>query len=294
MYEEAEREVIGERTTGIGTGKGSVAYIVDSDNRDLTAPATDDARRWSGWGTALKPAHEPIVVARKPLSGTVAANVLAHGTGALNIDGCRVEFAPGDEGGVWGDHGQNPENHKTEPGSDGTTMGRGWHRPGSSRNDQGRWPPNVVLDEAAAAELDRQSGTSTSRKGSERASANAMWGRPNHVNNGSSEYDDVGGASRFFPTFRYEAKAPADERPRVNGTAHPTVKPLGLVRWLVRLVTPPGGLVLDPFAGSGTTGEACIIEGFQCVLIEREADYLPLIRARLDKPIQMTLGGGAA
>ena len=99
-------------------------------------------------------------------------------------------------------------------------------------------------------------------------------------------YGDAGGASRFY----YTAKAAPDERPRVNGIAHPTVKPLELMRWLVRLVTPPGGLVLDPFAGSGTTGEACLIEGFHCVLIERESDYLPLIRARLDKPIQPVLG----
>lgn len=93
-------------------------------------------------------------------------------------------------------------------------------------------------------------------------------------------YGDTGGASRFFPTFRYQAKAPSRERPRVNGTAHPTVKPLEL---LVRLVTPPGGAVLDPFAGSGTTAEACALEGFRCVLIEREPDYVPLIEARLSR-----------
>src|SRR5690606_23610939 len=108
-----------------------------------------------------------------------------------------------------------------------------------------------------------------------------------------AEYDDEGGASRFFPTFRYEAKAPTEERPRVNGIAHPTVKPLDLCRWLVRLVTPPGGTILDPFAGSGTTLEAALIEGFQCIGIEREADYLPLIKARITKPLEpvLDLGG---
>ena len=95
-----------------------------------------------------------------------------------------------------------------------------------------------------------------------------------------AEYDDAGGASRFF----YVAKAPKSERPRTDdGVAHPTVKPLALMRWLVRLVTPPGGVVLEPFAGSGTTVEACILEGFDCIAIEREADYLPLIQARIDR-----------
>jgi site-specific DNA-methyltransferase (adenine-specific) len=107
-----------------------------------------------------------------------------------------------------------------------------------------------------------------------------------------AEYDDEGGASRFFPVFRYEAKAPSSERPRDGETAHPTVKPLDLMRWLVRLVTPPGGTVLEPFAGSGTTAEACVIEGFKCIAIEREADYLSLIAARLAKPIQIGLDFG--
>jgi DNA modification methylase len=103
-----------------------------------------------------------------------------------------------------------------------------------------------------------------------------------------------GGASRFFPVFRYEAKAATSERPRDGDTLHPTVKPLDLMRWLVRLVTPPGGTVLDPFAGSGTTAEACVIEGFRCTTIEREAAYLPLIISRLSKPIEPVLDFGAA
>ena len=112
-----------------------------------------------------------------------------------------------------------------------------------------------------------------------------------------AEYDDTGGASRFFPVFWYEAKAPTSERPVVDGVAHPTVKPLALMQWLVRLVTPPGGVVLDPFAGSGTTLEACVREGFDCIGIEREAEYLPLIRARLSKPHTQVLdlwGGDVA
>jgi len=106
-------------------------------------------------------------------------------------------------------------------------------------------------------------------------------------------YGDTGGASRFFPTFRYEAKAPGNERPDVDGVQHPTVKPLDLMRWLVRLVASPGAIILEPFAGSGTTLEAAIIEGFNVIGIEREADYLPLIMQRLSKPLQQSLFGDA-
>jgi len=125
----------------------------------------------------------------------------------------------------------------------------------------GRWPANVALDESQAAALDEQSGPSQPRVGKPRgADSGEGWG----MTATGAEYDDIGGASRFF----YVAKADASERPRVNGTAHPTVKPLDLMRWLVRLVTPPGGTVLEPFAGSGTTVEACIVEGFRCAAIQ--------------------------
>ena len=187
---------------------------------DAPAEASSATPTVTTGAAASRSAFEPIVVGRKPLTGTVAATVLAHGTGALNIDGCRV----GDE--------VLPEQKAGKARTDMVTAER-----------TGRWPTNVVLDESQAA--------------------------------------DLGDKAKFFPTFRYEAKAPSRERPRVNDTVHPTVKPLGLMRWLVRLVTPPGGLVLEPFAGSGTTAEACVIEGFRCIAIEREADYLPLIVQRL-------------
>jgi site-specific DNA-methyltransferase (adenine-specific) len=148
----------------------------------------------------------------------------------------------------------------------------------------GRWPTNVVMDGDTADELDAEVGTLTSGKllphhadnGKAAGILGAMPGYP-----GRESYGDSGGASRFFPVFRYQAKAPTRERVKVDGIAHPTVKPLELMRWLVRLVTPPGGTVLEPFAGSGTTVEAAVLEGFQCIAIEREADYLPLIAARL-------------
>ena len=274
----AEREVIGERTTGLGTGRGAVAYIGDSDNRDVTAPATDAAREWEGWGTALKPAFEPVVVARKPLIGTVAANVLAHGTGALNIDGCRIETTePGGRPHISADGGGNSVG----------VYGDGLH---GSRNlgkfDQGRWPANVVLDETQAEALDEQSGTQRDGTAVNR-NKDPKAEKPHEVYGGgwlNGDRPDIthggqGGASRFF----YVAKADATERPRVNGTAHPTVKPLSLMRWLVRLVTPPGGTVLEPFAGSGTTVEACIIEGFDCIAIEKGEEYLPLIMQRIHR-----------
>ncbi|MFJ1461799.1 DNA-methyltransferase [Nocardia sp. N2S4-5] len=201
--------------------------------KDGTA-VTASARRWEGWGTALKPAHEPIVVARKPLAGTVAQNVTEHGTGALNIDGCRIDGRERTEYGL-----------AAARRSKVSTYGN----PSESADfdaSKGRWPPNVVLDVASAAGLD---------------------------------------GARFF----YTAKAAANERPEVDGVRHPTVKPLSLMRWLVRLVTPPGGVVLDPFAGSGTTAEACVLERKRCIAIEREATYLPLIRARLSKPIVLGL-----
>lgn len=238
---------------------------------------TPDAERWQGWGTALKPAFEPIVVGRKPLAGTVAANVLTHGTGALNIDATRVatdENLGRPAALIFNElHGyatveELREAAKTdEVCPDGRARARATlerlernpveSRPASAGHELGRWPTNVVFDESQAAEL--------------------------------------GSYGRYFPTFRYEAKAPTSERPRVDGVAHPTVKPLDLMRWLVRLITPPGGTVLEPFAGSGTTAEACVIEGFQCVAIEREADYLPLITSRLTRPIEMVLDfGGVA
>ena len=249
-------EVIGvdrrmnEASGVVNIGQGERSEV----ERQLKAANSDAARQWQGWGTALKPAFEPIVVGRKPLAGTVAANVLAHGTGALNIDGCRVA-ASGRPLSTFGD-GLNGSRHA------GTT-------------DQGRWPTNVALDDSQAAGLDAQSGVSESRVGTYGAFAGDDPDRMGH--------GDSGGASRFFPTFRYEAKAPASERPKVDGTAHPTVKPLDLMRWLVRLVTPPGGTVLEPFAGSGTTVEACLLEGFKVVAIEREVDYLPLIQQRINR-----------
>ena len=227
----------------------------------------------------MKPAFEPIVVARKPLSGTVAGNVLAHGVGALNIDGCRVGTTGGGTNCAGGDACHCGTNGILSPTK----------HPVRREGEFGRWPSNVVIDPDTAEGIDRQSGhsvtPSTVTRGGKRSgnSGLAQLGRQDDV----PCYGDEGGASRFFPTFRYHPKAPTDERPIANGIAHPTVKPLDLMRWLIRLVTPPGGLVLEPFAGSGTTAEAAIHEHMRCIAIERETDYLPLIVARLTKPMEI-------
>ena len=253
-----------------------------------TAPATDAAREWEGWGTALKPAFEPVVVARKPLVGTVAQSVLTHGTGALNIDGCRISMSNEDRAIVNNRSGAGFGTGDTVGANQGRAAGKFTSAPA------GRWPANVVLDDSQARLLDAESGERGGGVGQSTrgGGGGGDWNptdrteKPGQTVRGDGReigYGDTGGASRFFPTFRYEAKAPATERPRVNGTAHPTVKPLDLMRWLVRLVTPPGGTVLEPFAGSGTTVEACIIEGFDCIAIEKGAEYLPLIMQRIHR-----------
>lgn len=321
----------------------------------ITAPATPAAQQWAGWGTALKPASEPIVVARKPLSGTVAATVLAHGTGALNIDGCRIG--------------------STRPPTTGTGTSPAW-RAAEGRTDhqerendtdtaKGRWPSNVVFSHAEdceelspgtsvtmraeadlpdirggrynsatetirrevstykdvaavwdcvegcpVAELDRQSGVSKSRAADRGIMGRHDAGSPETKrlkddSAGVRGHDDTGGASRFYfvakPAKRervgaasclrcdhaYGFSAPGPGSCPICGglpgavELHPTVKPLELMRYLVRLVTPPGGTVLEPFAGSGTTVEAAMLEGFSVIACEKTPEYLPLIHERV-------------
>lgn len=238
----------------------------------ITAPATDEAKQWEGWGTALKPAFEPIVVARKPFKGTVVANVLAHGTGGINIDGCRI-----------GDGTDNrPREHEATADQryDGMFAATPGPRGGSPK---GRWPANVILNEDAAAQMDEQTGVLKSgymSPNAARSKQSVVYGDMPLRVAPDGTYADSGGASRFF----YTAKASQRERPiGPDGTKHPTVKPLSVIRWLVRLVTPPGGMVLDPFAGSGTTAEAAILEGVNSIVIEREPTYWPLIDMRIER-----------
>ena len=286
----AERAVVGVSTYGDGHVQRSAESIgyggsdPDSDSRKVTAPATPDAARWAGWGTALKPAIEPVIVARKPIRGTVAANVLEWGTGALNIDASRVGPPGGFGGGAKGSSG----------------FAGGYAGDGFVESTKGRWPANVLLDPEAAAAMDQQSGiTKDGVAVRHRGVKGGEIGPPGNKPEGTADmgYGGTGGASRFFPVFKYQAKAPKKERPvieREDGTKvqHPTVKPLALMEWLITLVTPPGGTVLDPFAGSGTTLQAARDKGFQAIGIEADADYCELIHERL-KGGQMRLDAAA-
>jgi site-specific DNA-methyltransferase (adenine-specific) len=228
--------------------------------KDGDTPATPEAEQWQGWGTALKPALEPICLARKPLSEkSVAANVLKHGTGAINIDGCRVGFR------------EKPK--ITDPKSTSSTYGK-IDSPGGKLLPDARWPANLLhdsSDEVLAGFPYQKSGENkpaTKAKEPSVAMGNFATANVNHF--AASE----GSAARFF----YSAKAGPLDR---IGTAHATVKPVDLMRWLCRLVTPPGGHILEPFAGSGTTGIAAMAEGFDCSMIELEADHVADIERKL-------------
>ena len=282
----AERAVVGPPRHS--RGKSRQAYSetrrtsYDYAPLPVTSPATDAAKQWAGWGTALKPAMELIVLARKPLvGGTVAANVLQHGTGALNIDGCRVGYAPDDRLLKGGSYEGN------RAGAAGSSMfGTGGREVGyADKLPPGRWPANVVLDEEAGRLLDEQSGPcgGGDKRGRGRAADVGFYApgenRERDSLHAGPVYADAGGASRFF----YCAKSSRSER-TARGTVendHPTVKPLALMEYLCKLVTPPGGVVLDPFMGSGTTGLAAAKLGLDFIGIERDEHYMEIAKGRL-------------
>jgi site-specific DNA-methyltransferase (adenine-specific) len=269
----AEREVIGydaaaaaKRTPAIGTA----AYgDYKGQSGDITAPATEAARQWQGWGTALKPAWEPIVVARKPLIGTVAANVLEHGTGALNIDGCRV----GTTVETW------PTSRSFRSGiSSGYTEGIDKGATQSTGDaPAGRWPANIIHDgsDEVLALFPQSGGQRGAVSGDEPSSKTTNTFGEFAGRTPSEPRGDQGSAARFF----YVAKASKSDRG--EGNNHPTVKPTDLMRYLCRLVTPPGGLVLDPFTGSGSTGKAAKREGFRFIGFEMNPEYAEIARRRI-------------
>jgi len=227
---------------------------------------------WSGWGTALKPAWEPIIVARKPLIGTVAANVLKHGTGAMNIDGCRVGAAEGRPHRI-GDY-KATDNNAYQGRMDGSLAG-GSRAVGET--NQGRWPANLVhdgSDEVVSLFPAQKSGANPTRRGSPKF-RNAYGEFTGQEECEAQRGAESGSAARFF----YCAKASKADRGQEN--KHPTVKPTDLMRYLCRLVTPPGGVVLDPFMGSGSTGKAAVLEGFRFIGIECEAEYIEIARSRI-------------
>lgn len=294
----AEREVVGKAThhSNQHSFADSDKYSGTEFRADITAPATPEAQQWEGWGTALKPAFEPVVVARKPLIGTVAENVLTHGTGGLNIDGSRIGLA------------EDKRAAGTRTYKAGTLAG-GLNGEGTLQeaphDGLGRWPSNVILDPYTAELLDEQSGISQSKAGGKSGTnANPMSWVEANADRERGGHNDSGGASRFFyiaKASRRDRNEGLEELPLIKGGAmsgaeyregkptnhpvrqnfHPTVKPTDLMRYLVKLVTPPGGVVLDPFTGSGSTGKAAILEGFDFIGIELTEEYLPIIEGRL-------------
>jgi len=299
LFGEREEEISETRTNEpsgiVGVGQGERTLV----ERKQTKPATPEAQKWQGWGTALKPAFEPVVVARKPLIGTVAENMLAHGTGGLNIDACRI----------------GTEERTNPPGStaERVAMDGHWRDDAQPITVSGRWPSNVMLDDFTAGLVDEQSWLSKSIPSARREETHSedIYGKGLGNWSGSS-HSDMGGASRFFyiakasKRDRNEGLDKLPEKQTVGGGGlgnpvsgaygsekapgqnfHPTVKPTDLMRQLVRLVTPPGGLVLDPFTGSGSTGKAAILEGFEFVGVELTEDYLPIIEGRLSHAVKM-------
>ena len=283
----AEREVVGksnrhvsgkpeQRTAGLN-GSATFSESVGME-AFITAPATDAARQWAGWGTALKPAWEPVIVARKPLMGTVAANVLEHGTGAINVDGCRV-----------GTDGGTTKGNPPKSASNGV-YGHGINGACDIVSlNAGRWPANIIHDGSDEVVALFPVTSSGARNGpSDRSledESPSGWGGT--IRRGGYAVASTGSAARFF----YCAKA--SKRDRDEGLQnppqlfvqfqnhHPTVKPTNLMRYLCRLVTPPGGVVLDPFMGSGSTGKAAILEGFRFIGIDLNPEYIEIARGRI-------------
>lgn len=295
----AEREIVGVARVGVRSSARSdksnfMESVAESAKwQPQTVPTTDAAKQWNGWGTALKPACEDWWLCRKSLDSTVAENVLKHGTGGLNIDGCRIETAETLSAG-------------SRRLGDGVKYGLCEPSTEYEQNANGRWPANVIhdgSDEVLAGFPDSENNYRPNRPNHE-DHRQSMFGLPI----GATTHDDAGSAARFF----YCAKASQEDRnegcegmprkyvrrddgqptgmvtspkrkvvpPRENH--HPTVKPTELMRYLCRLITPPGGLVLDPFCGSGSTGKAAMIEGFRFIGIEANADYCALAQRRIE------------
>jgi DNA modification methylase len=294
----AEREVTGERRGVVkGTG-GRYNWHTDEDSTGQTiiqdtSPATAEAEVWDGWGTALKPAHEPIVLARKPLVGTVANNVLKYGVGGINIDGCRVDGVPPSV----------PQPSLRPNGFDsGHALGTGKGSNGEMSQALGRFPANFIhdgSDEVLQLFPDTKGGTWNTTRGARHFNND---GEPTGYATSKSD-SSTGSAARFF----YCAKASKKDRNEgldgfemvvaggmqgrqdgslgsvtMNKNHHPTVKPTDLMRYLCRLITPPNGTVLDPFTGSGSTGKAAVLEGFSFIGVEQSEEYIEIAKARIE------------
>lgn len=290
FMEETEREVLGFHPTI--QGSGSVFNVPFENGRPLLTKGTSE---WEGWGTALKPAHEPICLARKPLSEkTVAENCLKWGVGGINIDGCRVvtnDKINSVEGGIKRRNKINQEQgfRPYINGFDNQDK-EIWEQ-----NSQGRFPANLIhdgSDEVRECFTETKTGwNNNDGKYTKTKNYNVDFGGARDNQTGNHYLDNSGNASRFFKSIIYQAKASKGERklPEGNYSTHPTVKPVELMAYLVRLVTPKGGTVLDPFGGSGTTGVACLNEGMHCIIIEKEEKYVEIIKSRLKQPQQLKI-----
>lgn len=266
----AEREVVGV-AKGAGSSNTNSLGVYQQEYK-ATAPATPEAQQWGGWGTALKPSLEPVTVARKPFKDTVAQNVLTHGTGAINIDGCRVA-SPDTAGKVWTRGGN-------QKGASLTTNTTGEHQY-IEASPLGRWPANLIHDGSDEVvelfpEVRGQVGMKKNAGG-----FRFIAGDTDSKQSFTQGSLDSGSAARFF----YTAKASRADRE--DGNTHPTVKPTDLMRYLCRLVTPPCGIVLDPFMGSGSTGKAAMLEGFEFIGIERDADSYATAERRINRAAAM-------
>jgi len=274
---EAEREVVGRREVPIGHAFAGPVYGGDSSSKgvDVTIPSTPAAKQWQGWGTALKPAHEPICLARKPLEGTVAANALKYGVGGLNIDGCRVGVDDGDS---------NIRVNPTKSNGLNSCFGIGDVSYARGPAVLGRFPANLITDGSEeVVKMFPQTGASRANlvDDERRNESGATWIGFGGRRDPSNSHNDFGGsAARFF----YSAKAsPQDRNEGLDvRNGHPTVKPVDLMCYLCRLITPKGGTVLDPFMGSGSTGKAAQMEGFNFIGIELDPEYFKIAKARIE------------
>jgi hypothetical protein len=284
----AEREIIGE---GQAFGKGSLRnksrveqgyrpteLNPEGGSTQITAPSTEAAKQWAGWGTALKPASEHWILVRKPLEAkhTVAANILKHGVGGINIDASRVETSDNLNGDAYCKGEERMRDNYSNTDSDaGASMFQFRKGIGEYVQPQGRFPANLILDEEAAKALDEQSGVLKTNPGKAKTAHKAgLFGVGTQVGRVLSE-DSEGGVSRFF----YVAKASKSDKGENN--THPTVKSRALMSYLIKLVTPPGGVVLDPFMGSGSTGVAALSNDFLFVGIEKENTYYVIAEGRI-------------
>lgn len=314
----AEREVVSQgsavkrmvpgaeqNATGSWAKDGDREYVPT-----VTKPATEAGSTWEGWGTALKPAMEPITVARKPFPGTVAANVLNHGTGALNIEACRVAV-------VDAAYARNCSGDRNAAGTRSSeAQGVTSLRAGGGSASSGRWPANLIHDGSAevVALFPAQAGASAPVKGTE-PTANGFSGSVKY--SGMRErvpgafHDDIGSAARFFycaktskkdrhegmtapgPQFKHGTTLRQIENATTTGNTHPTVKPTDLMRYLCRLVTPPGGVVLDPYMGSGSTGKAAILEGFGFIGCDNVESHVAIATARVAHAVKTAAAAAA-